>query len=252
MRSLKMSLLVLVILTFATGDLFSQGSFAQQQLRHARVKNAKEEKDFTLRHFFESKGLPYEVKNVYLRAFKQEGIMEVWIQQDVSSDYIKLKEYLFCESSGKLGPKRKQGDEQIPEGFYFISEFNPTSSYHLGLKVNYPNPSDRQLSSHRGNLGGSIFIHGDCLTIGCIPITDDKIKELYWLTVKAKDNGQHHIPVHIYPFKFDHMNYGNHEYYDEEDLQLFWDNLSGGYYYFERHRRPPFVHIKNNGKYAFF
>jgi len=44
-------------------------------------------------------------------------------------------------ASGKLGPKRQQGDMQIPEGFYHISGFNPASNFYLSLRINYPNPS---------------------------------------------------------------------------------------------------------------
>ncbi len=239
-----------LIIFLCTLSLTSQ-NFVDQQLRYKRVKKAKKEKDFSLKHYFESKGLEYEVHNIYIRAFKQEKVLQVWIQQHVEEDYFLLKEYLFCSSSGQLGPKLKEGDEQIPEGFYFINKFNPTSDYYLSLKVNYPNPSDLGRAD-RARPGGGIFIHGKCVTIGCIPITDDGIKELYWLSVQAYDNGQKNIPVHIFPFKYDHANFSTHEFYDDPKLHKFWDNLEEGYYYFERKRRPPFVHIKSDGTYAFF
>jgi len=250
MRPIKTAILSTLILLF-TPSLFSQEAFVDKQLRYKRVKKAKEEKDFSLKHYFESKGLEYEVHNIYIRAFKQEKILQVWIQQHVEEDYFLLKEYLFCSTSGELGPKFKEGDEQIPEGFYFINKFNPTSDYFLSLKVNYPNPSDLR-RAHKSSPGGGIFIHGKCITVGCIPITDDGIKELYWLSVQAYGNGQKNIPVHIFPFKYDHSNFSTHEFYDDPKLHKFWDNLEEGYFYFERKRRPPFVHIKTDGSYAFF
>ena len=51
--------------------------------------------------------------------------------------------YPICAGSGDLGPKRERGDGQVPEGLYEIDRFNPTSRYHLSLRVNYPNLSDR-------------------------------------------------------------------------------------------------------------
>ena len=48
--------------------------------------------------------------------------------------------------SGTTGPKRAEGDYQVPEGFYYINEFNPNSKYHLSLGLNYPNASDKILS----------------------------------------------------------------------------------------------------------
>lgn len=100
-----------------------------------------------------------------------------------------IKDYQICSLSGELGPKRQQGDLQVPEGFYWIDRFNPASNFYLSLGINYPNQFDRILGKS-GELGGDIFIHGGCVTIGCIPITDDKIKELYLIAVEAKSNGQ--------------------------------------------------------------
>ncbi|WP_368737359.1 murein L,D-transpeptidase family protein, partial [Acinetobacter pittii] len=80
-----------------------------------------------------------------------------------------------CALSGVLGPKRKEGDYQVPEGFYYINEFRPNSNYHLALGLNYPNAADIQWSDslHPGN---EIFIHGGCITVGCIPIQDHQIE----------------------------------------------------------------------------
>ncbi len=93
------------------------------------------------------------------------------------------------------------GDYQVPEGFYYINEFNPRSLYHLSLGLNYPNASDRMLCD-MSQPGGDIYIHGSCVTTGCIPITDGQIEELYVLAAHAKDMGQDFIPVHIFPVNF--------------------------------------------------
>ena len=126
----------------------------------------------------------------------------MWIKEKGKEEFTLLHTYAFCSTSGTLGPKRKEGDLQIPEGIYHINHFNPVSNFYLSLGVNYPNASDNILSDKQ-HPGGSIYIHGNCVTIGCIPITDEKIKELYVLAVEAKNNGQENIPIHIFPDRLD-------------------------------------------------
>ncbi|HET9532720.1 MAG TPA: L,D-transpeptidase family protein, partial [Blastocatellia bacterium] len=146
-----------------------------------------------------------------------------------------VKQYAFCASSGGLGPKRRQGDGQIPEGFYHIDRFNPVSNFHLSLGINYPNRSDRILGG-AGRMGGDIFIHGGCATIGCVPITDDGIKELYIVAVAARSYGQSAIPVHIFPTKLDSagMKRLERKFNGEARLLDFWLNLKLGFDFFER------------------
>src|SRR6476659_6148770 len=91
-----------------------------------------------------------------------------------------FKTYKVCALAGTLGPKRMEGDYQVPEGFYLIDEFNHQSTYYLSLGINYPNASYRILSDSL-RPGSVIYIHGSCVTVGCIPITDQQIDELYIL-----------------------------------------------------------------------
>ncbi len=140
----------------------------------------------------------------------------------------------------------------MPEGFYELDWFNPQSNFYLSLHVSYPNESDRILGS-RQNPGGDIFLHGNCVTIGCLPITDDGIKEVYWLAVLAKTSGQAHLPIQIFPARLtdqalDKLAGENRA--QPEIVQL-WTNLKEGYDYFEKHRRPASVHIARGGKYVF-
>ena len=105
---------------------------------------------------------------------KKEGILEVWVK-DYGDRFIKLKDYTICASAGKLGPKRRQGDMQVPEGYYYINKFNPQSQYFLSLGVSYPNRVDRASGYSSRSLGGNIYIHGECKTAGCVPINNNKI-----------------------------------------------------------------------------
>ncbi|MFN3301145.1 MAG: murein L,D-transpeptidase family protein [Sediminibacterium sp.] len=125
---------------------------------------------------------------IILVAFKEEQKLQVY-----SNDYngIKLiKEYPFTAFSGKLGPKLKEGDKQIPEGIYKVEYLNPNSSYYLSIKVNYPNEFDKSKTKlvNQLDLGGDIFIHGKAVTIGCIPVGDKAIEEIFVLTSKAIKN----------------------------------------------------------------
>ncbi len=127
-------------------------------------------------------------KEIILAAFKEERILQVF-----SKDYngIKLiKEYPFTAFSGELGPKLKEGDKQIPEGIYKVEYLNPNSSYYLSIKVSYPNEFDKSKTefTNVSEMGGDIFIHGKSATIGCIPVGDEAIEEVFLLTQKAMNN----------------------------------------------------------------
>ncbi|OWY25884.1 hypothetical protein C7N43_32930 [Sphingobacteriales bacterium UPWRP_1] len=251
-------LLFFVVLLLGSNQLYAQLeyttsiSFANQQLMNPRVWEAKTGTESNLQTQFALRGLSYPPQHIYIRAFKKEGLLEVWVQQN-GGQYIKFKDYTVCVSGGTLGPKRRQGDYQVPEGYYYINQFNPRSTYFLSLGINYPNESDRILGGY-SNLGGDIFIHGACMTAGCLPIGNDKIKEVYWLSVLAKDNGQDTIPVHIYPFKFDNFEHYQTEfskYAGNPRLIQFWDNLKVGYDLFETYRTPPAVGVNSDGSYRY-
>jgi murein L,D-transpeptidase YafK len=133
----------------------------------------------------------------------------------------------------------------VPEGFYTINRFNPSSLYHLSLGLDYPNATDRALGEPKP--GGDIFIHGSNVTIGCLPITDALIEELYVLLVEARTAGQAAIAVHIFPFELNAemlARYRQHRHY------AFWQSLQPGYAYFEQHRRPAPALVPDAGLYA--
>jgi hypothetical protein len=223
--------------------------FARSQLQFARVRQARVETRFNIKRLFHARGIPYPAEEIFLRAFKRERTLEVWVRPQGAPRFALLREYPICALSGELGPKRAQGDRQVPEGFYEIDFFNPTSEYWLSLHVNYPNRSDRALGS--GALGGDIFIHGGCSSIGCIAITDDGIKELYWLSVEARAAGQERIPVHIFPVRMvdDDVARLRTAHADRPDLLRFWDSLRPGFDYFEATRQLPPIRVAASGLY---
>ena len=158
----------------------------------------------------------------------------------------------MCALAGTLGPKRIAGDYQVPEGFYYINEFNPHSNYHLSLGINYPNISDKILSDSL-QPGGDIYIHGSCVTVGCIPMTDDQIEEIYLMAALAKDLGQDFIPVHIFPIRYNvkrSADYLNNLTKDDIALKRFASKLEDAFNYFERHKQLPIVLVNENGEYV--
>jgi murein L,D-transpeptidase YafK len=236
-----------------TGLCYGQGDsrdFRNVQMACTRVSEASNKYNDTLRKDFLKKNLEYPPKDIYLRAFKSQNEMEVWARNTPASEYKLVKTMHICAMSGILGPKRAEGDRQVPEGYYFIDEFNPKSDYYLSLLLNYPNYSD-QLTG-RGRLGGDIYIHGGCVTIGCMPMTDPGIEELYTLCLNARCNGQENIPVHIFPTRLtkNGMAYLMRQFPNDKIRQQFWGDLKAGYDYFEKTHKLLPVMYSPEGRYA--
>lgn len=126
--------------------------------------------------------------------FKRERMVELW-----ASGWSEPRMYAMTGFSGRLGPKLKEGDGQIPEGVYAVEYLNPNSRFHLSLKVSYPNGFDRARAKAdgRAKLGGDIMIHGGEATVGCIPIGDEGIEEVFYLAEKA---GVSHVKIVIAPY----------------------------------------------------
>ncbi len=242
-------LAILVLLTFSFFTV--SNGFLERQLNYPRVKIAYAKKESLIRYMLSEKQIDKNYFDVYFRAFKEEQSFEIWAKNSYQETYRLIKTIPFCTLSGTVGPKRKQGDRQIPEGFYKIAVFNPQSDYYLSLGINYPNKSDSVLGE-RGNLGGDIYIHGGCESIGCIPLTDDKIEDVYLLAAMAKNGGQTEIPIHIFPNR---MNMANYKYLidnnDNNTLRRFWGNIRTGYLMFEQNGTLPIVSINNLGFYEF-
>lgn len=130
-------------------------------------------------------------RNLRIIILKEERSLELWGEAVQTKQFEMIKAFPFTAFSGTLGPKLKEGDGQIPEGVYGIEYLNPNSSYHLSMKLTYPNDFDRAMAKKDGrkNLGDDIFIHGKDVTIGCVPLGDEAIEEVfYWVYKIGKDN----------------------------------------------------------------
>ncbi|MBS1656270.1 MAG: L,D-transpeptidase family protein, partial [Bacteroidetes bacterium] len=233
-----------------SGPSFS--SFIDYQKSFPRPGDALKRKEDTLQKQFEAKGLTWPAKYIYIRSFKYDSQMEVWVKNDRKEPFKLFKTYKICALAGTLGPKRLEGDYQVPEGFYYINEFNPNSNYYLALGINYPNESDKLLSDSL-RPGGDIYIHGSCVTVGCIPITDSQIDELYILAAQAKSAGQDFIPVHIFPIRYNvkkSVDYLANLAKDDADLKKFASTLEEAFDYFEKYKQLPIIMVDENGQYV--
>ena len=109
-----------------------------------------------------------------------------------------IREYNIRLGPNPIGHKEQEGDGKTPEGKYIISGRNPKSSYHLSLRISYPNSADKaNAAAKKVKPGGDIMIHGypnytpnaafDIVhnnydwTAGCIAVTDEEIEEIWEL-----------------------------------------------------------------------
>jgi len=165
-----------------------------------RVAQYGEQVQQRLAPLLNAQSLAYPLCKMMLIGLKDEKILELHLA-GTDGVYRLIKRYPILAASGKSGPKLREGDLQVPEGFYAIEFLNANSRYHLSLRVNYPNPEDRQRAKEEGrtNLGGDIMIHGKAASIGCIAIGDPAIEEVF---VLAHIVGLENIGVIISPIDF--------------------------------------------------
>jgi murein L,D-transpeptidase YafK len=230
----------------------SAQGFLAEQLRYERVRVAYQHKNAALEKTLRQAEIKTDALNILIVAYKAEGVLALYAKSKTADRYQKLRDYDICQVPGKLGPKRQSGDHQVPEGFYHIDRFNPVSNYLLSLGINYPNAADRIKSGNR-NPGGDIFIHGNCVSIGCLPMTDDKIQEIYLYAVHARSSGQKEIPVYIFPFRMTDANMRKYAAQNAENpaLPRFWQSLKEGHDRFLANAQAVEAHIDKNGEYVF-
>ena len=248
-----MTKILLIGLSFFGGaiGLFAQPSFLHSQKSYDKIAEIFARNEDNLKREFEERKIIWPPKELYIRSFKFDQLVEVWIKNEDKKTFKLFKTYHICMPSGVIGPKRVEGDLQIPEGFYYINEFNPNSNYHLSLGLNYPNASDHLLSDSI-HPGGEIYIHGNCVSVGCLAITDIPIEELYILATYARTSGQDFIPVHVFPVKYDvknSINYLNRVTRNNKNLQQFWLSLKQAFDFFDEKKKLPLILVNIKGEY---
>jgi murein L,D-transpeptidase YafK len=172
-----------------------------------------------------------------IRTYKEEAELEIWKKKS-SGEYALLKTYPMCRWSGQLGPKKREGDMQVPEGFYTIApgQMNPTSHYYLSFNVGYPNAYDRAY----GRTGGNVMVHGVCSSAGCFSMTDEQVADIYAIARESFAGGQREIQLQSYPF---HMTAQNLAKFRLDPNIAFWKDLKNGSDHFEVTKSEPSVTV---------
>jgi murein L,D-transpeptidase YafK len=203
-----------------------------------RVAQAREAKGSTVATLTKAAGLKSPVRRLYMRAFKDERVLELWGGDHGPMRLIKT--YSVAAMSGGMGPKRREGDRQVPEGLYVIDRFNPRSSFLLSLGLDYPNASDMVRSDPK-RPGGDIFIHGGQASIGCLAMTDPAIQEIYLFAMDA----ERPIRVDLFPFRF------RPGWQDRAPTEhrAFWKELEPFFTAFEKSRAVPRFRVDAQGRY---
>ena len=174
---------------------------------------------------------------ILVRLFKEESEFEVW-KKNRDGEFALLKTYPICRWSGDLGPKKREGDRQAPEGFYTISpgQMNPQSNYYLAFNTGYPNAYDRAW----GYTGSELMVHGDCSSRGCYAMTDEQIQEIYALARESFFGGQKDFQLQAFPFRMTALNMAKHR--NNPNL-AFWKMIKEGYDNFEATHQEPKVAV---------
>jgi len=174
----------------------SFNSFIEYQKTLERPADAMKRKEGAIEKQFSEKGLIWPARFVYIRSFKYDSQLEVWVKNDRKDVYKLFKTYKVCALAGTLGPKRMEGDYQVPEGFYYINEFIHKKG-EIGIDIESVNRdfgkvekrymSDQELRQTNGNQ-----------TLQC----------LYWCAKEAvfklvKEDGiEFRQQIHIMPFNY--------------------------------------------------
>ncbi|HOD10680.1 MAG TPA: hypothetical protein PKH91_08035, partial [Flavobacterium sp.] len=165
---LKLIYLLLIILFFLSLYVMRNQiinlffSSKEKQTIESIVEKYNPKVEASLKSDFEKTNIDNTDFEMAILAFKKEQILELYFRKSDTNNWKLLKKYPFTAFSGKIGPKLKNGDKQIPEGIYQMEYLNPNSKYHLSIKVNYPNAFDKEKAKQDGrtDLGGDIMIHG--------------------------------------------------------------------------------------------
>ncbi len=150
--------------------------------------------------YFATAGIAYPPERFVLIGFKFERELHL-LASGSGRGLTFIRSYPILGASGTLGPKLREGDEQVPEGVYAIVYVNPNSVAHLSLALSYPNDYDRARAADDGRdtLGGDIMIHGGSTSHGCLAIGDEAVEDLF---VLAADAGWEDAVVLVSPVDF--------------------------------------------------
>src|SRR5436190_807941 len=106
---LTTSAIIILLAIFATSPSYSQTSFFNGQKVYAKIGNGFGPLEDSIKKQFVEKKLAWPPQSVYIRSFKYDRVLEVWVKGNSNEPYTLFKSYKVCMQSGTTGPKRVQG-----------------------------------------------------------------------------------------------------------------------------------------------
>ncbi|MCF7955578.1 MAG: L,D-transpeptidase family protein [Phycisphaerae bacterium] len=205
---------VFIAMLILAGVYISYTKAMNSKILSFKVRQIEQDSGIRIRNKVENANLNFPPSKLILSADKTKRTLTVY-GCDKKNKPVEITSYRFTGYSGRLGPKLREGDGQIPEGVYDITALNPQSSFYLSIRVEYPNDFDKRIAASEGrtNLGGDIYIHGGSATIGCIPIGNDNIEELFYL---VEQTGLKNTGIVITPHDLTNVDI------DKQQYQLPW------------------------------
>lgn len=184
---------------------------------------------------------------VFLRLFKKEQELELWMQARGHADFTLFRVYRLQASSLTPGPKRREGDRLIPEGFYYQTasqyrEHDQSVGDREEIDLGYPNDWDRLDADVSG---AAVLAVGASRDSVCLLSAED-MAEVKTMIGAAFSSGQRVLRLHLFPFRMsDEMM--SREWNESSASADFWMKLKEGYDFFENAGFPPNVTVDSSG-----
>jgi len=208
------------------------------------------------------KNLTYPPSCTLIRFFKLERECEIWAKNDSMANMELVTTISVCKMDFKPGPKIIYDNQKTPEGFY-AGEFSynsdkpwmwmvlteaevdkwgiPGTGSCFRLFVTYPNRVDRNntLVAGKSNSGGAIFIHGNCVSTGCLSFSNRNYMSVFAFARHHNAKSYGTVQIHIFPFRYNQVDekrrqqlaseYRYVKQLGQDYLLSFWNNLKEGY-----------------------
>ena len=146
--------------------------------------------------------MPYPAPLV-VRAFKEEGVLELWAAPRRGRTVPDRSSRGRSPGTAATSARSDGGaTARSPRGSTGSTASTVPAATTCRSHVDYPNQADR-LFAHRRHPGNNIFIHGNELTNGCIPIGDRAIEQLYIAVLDSRNAG-YEVPVAPLPVPLRH------------------------------------------------
>ena len=98
--------------------VFSQNAFVGTTRPSYKAAGQLARMEDSVKKQFERQKLTWPPQSLYIRSFKYDRQLEVWVKGDSKENYKLFKTYKVCMQSGTMSSKRMEGDYQVPEGLY--------------------------------------------------------------------------------------------------------------------------------------